>query len=194
MKVSLPLLAIFALFMASCSSNQNSSKENTSATENEATSSTKSDNTAVVQEASGPGAVVSNYLDLKNELATDNSDGAASVGGKLLKAIKNLGSETMTAEQKKAYADLSGDIEENSDHISKNGGNIKHQREHFENLSQDMLAFVKTFGTPQTLYKDYCPMKKAYWLTESKDIKNPYFGKEMLECGEIQDTLNVAAK
>ena len=28
--------------------------------------------------------------------------------------------------------------------------------------------------------------KGAYWLQDSKEIKNPYYGKSMLECGETQ--------
>ena len=188
MKISISIVAIAVTTLVSCGSNK-SKPDNSPAVQQ---SETKAPSVQVKEVASGPGAVVANYLDLKNELANDKSDGAATVGGKLLRAIKELGGETMTAGQKKVYHDLSGDIEENADHISKNGGNIKHQREHFENLSQDMLAFVKAFGTPQTLYKDYCPMKKAYWLSEAPEIDNPYFGHEMSDCGEIQDTLHVA--
>jgi hypothetical protein len=30
-------------------------------------------------------------------------------------------------------------------------------------------------------------MKKAYWLQKKGDIQNPYYGKEMLECGVIEE-------
>jgi hypothetical protein len=40
-----------------------------------------------------------------------------------------------------------------------------------------------------TIYKQYCPMAfsntGAYWLSESKEIRNPYFGDKMLKCGRI---------
>jgi Cu(I)/Ag(I) efflux system membrane fusion protein len=29
----------------------------------------------------------------------------------------------------------------------------------------------------------------AYWFSKDKDIKNPYFGDEMLKCGETKETL-----
>jgi hypothetical protein len=32
-------------------------------------------------------------------------------------------------------------------------------------------------------------MKKAYWLSGDKVIKNPYFGSAMLTCGTITETL-----
>jgi hypothetical protein len=31
--------------------------------------------------------------------------------------------------------------------------------------------------------------KGAHWLSNNPEIKNPYFGKKMLECGEVTDTL-----
>jgi hypothetical protein len=40
-----------------------------------------------------------------------------------------------------------------------------------------------------TLYQQYCPMKKAYWLSETPTIKNPYYGKEMPTCGKTTETL-----
>jgi len=29
----------------------------------------------------------------------------------------------------------------------------------------------------------------AYWLSETPDIRNPYYGEEMLTCGETKETL-----
>lgn len=31
--------------------------------------------------------------------------------------------------------------------------------------------------------------KGAYWLAETKEVKNPYFGQKMLTCGEVQEEL-----
>jgi hypothetical protein len=74
-----------------------------------------------------------------------------------------------------------------------NGNNIKHQREHFETLSKDVYDLVKTFGAGETMYKDFCPMynnnKGAAWLSETKEIKNPYLGKKMTTCGEVKETI-----
>jgi Cu(I)/Ag(I) efflux system membrane fusion protein len=40
------------------------------------------------------------------------------------------------------------------------------------------------------LYLNFCPMafgnKGGYWLQDSKEIKNPYFGAKMLRCGELK--------
>ncbi|MDC1331361.1 efflux RND transporter periplasmic adaptor subunit [Cyclobacteriaceae bacterium] len=45
-----------------------------------------------------------------------------------------------------------------------------------------------------TLFRQYCPMafdnKGAYWLSNTQDIYNPYFGEEMRFCGEVKEQLN----
>ena len=44
-----------------------------------------------------------------------------------------------------------------------------------------------------TLFRQYCPMafdnKGAYWLSNTQDIYNPYFGEEMRFCGEVKEKL-----
>lgn len=67
------------------------------------------------------------------------------------------------------------------------------QRLVFNGISGAMYAMLKRGGLKNGgVYKQYCPMafndKGAYWLSEEEEIKNPYFGKKMLECGEVQES------
>jgi Cu(I)/Ag(I) efflux system membrane fusion protein len=53
---------------------------------------------------------------------------------------------------------------------------------------------LKSFGLMgKTVFYQFCPMmndgKGAYWLSETKDIRNPYYGEAMLTCGETKETL-----
>lgn len=70
---------------------------------------------------------------------------------------------------------------------------LENKRADFEDLSKIMYEVVNTYGARTTVYKQYCPMalhdKGAYWLSVNKEIKNPYFGDKMLECGEVQEVL-----
>ena len=67
---------------------------------------------------------------------------------------------------------------------------INWQQKHFANLSNNMAALVKLVKfTSQPIYQAYCPMKKANWLSAEKEIKNPYYGNEMLSCGKVVDTI-----
>lgn len=66
---------------------------------------------------------------------------------------------------------------------------LKKQREVFANLSNNMAAVAKAIKlSVQPVYQQYCPMKKASWLSSEKTIKNPYFGSAMLSCGELTNT------
>ncbi len=72
--------------------------------------------------------------------------------------------------------------------------NIEAQRTLFSDLSNEMLAKVKAVGLQSgEVYVEYCPMalndKGASWLSNQKEIKNPYYGESMLECGEVKETL-----
>jgi hypothetical protein len=84
-------------------------------------------------------------------------------------------------------------MKENAEHIGANAGNIKHQREHFDMLSKDLYDLVKMSAAGEKIYVDYCPMynnnKGATWLSETKEIKNPYLGKEMDTCGSVKEEL-----
>jgi hypothetical protein len=137
--------------------------------------------------------LMSQYLQLKNALANDNGKDAATAGNGLVEAISKVDKNTFSEDQKKKYDDIADDAKEMAEHIGKNADKIVHQREHFDMLSTDMYDLVKTFGAGQPLYKDFCPMynnkKGAIWLSETKDIKNPYLGKSMPTCGVIKEEL-----
>jgi Protein of unknown function (DUF3347) len=137
--------------------------------------------------------IVNAYLQMKNAFTEDNSPNAATAGKKLDDAFKNFNKSSLTATQKKNYEDVEADAREHAEHIGKNAGNIAHQREHFEMLSKDIYDLVKAFGGEQVLYKDFDPMynngKGAFWLSEIKEIKNPYMGKAMLTSGSIKEEI-----
>jgi hypothetical protein len=182
MKPFIFMVAIIATTIAACSNPQKSNAKTV-------ISSPQSSPKEAPQNAS-LGAVMTHYLHLKNALASDNTKEAATASAQLHTALAELGKQLLSSAQKKAYSDISADALENAQHIADNGGNIKHQREHFQGLSEDIYDLIKAFGTSQTLYKDYCPMAKATWVSEVKDIKNPYLGKSMPTCGSVKETIS----
>lgn len=73
-------------------------------------------------------------------------------------------------------------------------GDIKAQRKAFTQLSQDMIPLVKGIKSKgEPIYVQFCPManegKGGYWLSAQQEIKNPYYGNEMLECGEVKEEI-----
>ena len=66
---------------------------------------------------------------------------------------------------------------------------LKKQREYFSALSENMFALAKsTKLSTEPVYRAYCPMAKAGWLSNSSAIKNPYYGSAMLTCGKVVET------
>jgi hypothetical protein len=137
--------------------------------------------------------VMDGYLQLKNALTADNSKDAAKAGAAIVAALDKVDTSAMTVEQKSKFNGLAGDIREHAHHIADNSDKIDHQRMHFNMLSEDTYEVAKTFGGGRKLYLAHCPMaqdgKGANWLSEFKEIKNPYFGDQMLECGEVKEEL-----
>ena len=137
--------------------------------------------------------IVAGYLQLKNALSDDDGKEAANGGKAIADAMQKFDKSSLTPAQKKDYEDMESAMKENAEHIGENAGNIAHQREHFDMLSSDMYDMVKEYGAGQALYKDYCPMynnnKGAIWLSETKEIKNPYLGKKMPTCGSVKEEI-----
>ncbi|AZI22685.1 DUF3347 domain-containing protein [Chryseobacterium taklimakanense] len=139
-------------------------------------------------------SVVSSYLSLKNALVDDDAKSASTAAASLKSAISALDKNAVPSDKAASFNDLVADAAEHAYHINAKAGDIEHQREHFALLSKDVYQLAKDFGAGQTLYKEYCPMfndnKGGFWLSESKEIKNPLFGQKMVKCGEVQETLN----
>lgn len=136
--------------------------------------------------------IVISYINLKNQLVKDDSKGAADKGKALLASFNHFDTKALNASQKKEYLEIAEDAKENAEHIGDNAGKIDHQREHFALLSKDINDLIKIFGAQKQLYQDFCPMyddgKGAIWISETKEIKNPYYGSKMLTCGSLKKT------
>jgi len=190
--IILSTLAMAFVFIA-CNSNTGKTAE-TKTEQADTTSVNKSDTTTssatVAASDFSIKEIVSNYLKLKNALTKDDTKGAAAAGNAIVANLAGLDANSLPAPQKKVFTDVADDAKEHSEHIGDNAGKLDHQREHFALLSKDVNDLIKTFGAGQKLYQDYCPMyndgKGAIWISETKEIKNPYYGSKMLTCGSVK--------
>jgi Protein of unknown function (DUF3347) len=143
----------------------------------------------VKQDSATLKAVLAEYIRLKNALVSGKPGEAGAAATTMIAALDSLHSGLMTDSQRKVFIDNRPGATDHAQQIATNKASIKNQREHFSKLSESIYRMVKGFGTTETLYKDYCPMKKAIWLSETKPVRNPYYGNEMLSCGEVQETI-----
>lgn len=71
---------------------------------------------------------------------------------------------------------------------------IEAQRTAFSTLSDTLYKSIKAYGLgTATAFYDFCPMafnnQGAFWLSDTKEIRNPYFGDKMLTCGNVEEVL-----
>lgn len=193
-------LAIAATTLAACNSGNNKNTDAKQNAENRdtaiATHPQATTDIVVTQAATISPAkeIIAGYLQLKNALAKDNGKDAATAGNAIVATLAKVDMKTLSEAQMKSYMDIADDLKEHAEHIGANAGKIEHQREHFTMMSKDMADLIKTFGNGgQTLYKDFCPMandgKGATWISEVKEIKNPYLGSKMPDCGSVKETI-----
>lgn len=188
--------ALSAFAFASCN-NGSSTKEETKMSSD----STQSIGNASTQKTVIPSNTIispidellGHYIALKNALVSDDGTAAAKHGKELMESLSKFDQSKLNNEQRKVFADMSDDCKEMAEHISTNAGKIAHQREHFDMMSTDIYDLVKVIKPQQTLYVDQCPKynggKGAVWISEFKDIKNPYLGNSMPECGTVKEEL-----
>lgn len=138
-------------------------------------------------------SLIDNYLAIKNALADDDKDAAAKAGESFGKSLANFDvDEVENTKQQEAKGILDG-MKTHAEQISKM--DIAHQRTHFAEINTDMKNLLAITGSDRMLYEQYCPMyadnKGGAWLSASKDIKNPLFGSQMLNCGAVKQTISL---
>lgn len=119
------------------------------------------------------------YWQLQAALVESNAFGARKAALLLEEAARQVKTKQVIAEKAAA-------ILQESD--------LEKQRVHFSTISQELIQLVESEGIRQgAAYVAFCPMamedKGAYWLTQEKEVINPYFGASMLTCGSIEKTL-----
>ena len=126
--------------------------------------------------------LLTSYYNIKNALVAGDATSASANALAFTKTVNSIDYKIISEGNIHTLANDAGRIAEAKD--------IKKQREYFANFSINMAAVVKSVKlTDQPIYQAYCPMKKAYWLSNEKAIKNPYYGSSMLTCGQVTETL-----
>lgn len=129
-----------------------------------------------------PSLLPTSYFTLKDALVNSNANAAAASAAIFAKEVNGINKENLKNELRNALLSDVTAISRSKD--------LKLQREKFASLSAIMLAVAQTVKlSAEPVYHQYCPMKKASWLSDSKTIKKPYYGSAMLSCGSIKEIL-----
>ncbi len=136
--------------------------------------------------------VADSYFLVKNGLVDDNFTESKKAITGMDQALGAVNMNLVSGQGHDQWMEMVFGIKDASTKMNQ-APNIEEARKHFSMLSFHILEMTETFGLDkEVVYKDYCPMafgdQGAFWLSEKKDITNPYFGSSMLTCGEVKQT------
>jgi nucleosome binding factor SPN SPT16 subunit len=136
--------------------------------------------TAKAQDNTAKNDVLPAYYEIKNTLVNDDATTAVTRAKAMLNVLDD---------NKKIMGQYAEKLLTDTRKIA-GESNIDKQRKSFATLSQTMFEAVKVLKlNTANVYRQYCPMKKTYWLSDVAAIKNPYYGDQMLTCGSVKETL-----
>ncbi len=137
--------------------------------------------------------VVNTYLMLSQHLYNDKEMPAYTAANALKSSIATLFDLSQNQDQEKLVVA----VEQVHAHASRlqETTSIATLRDRFEFVSSTLIQLLEAVEPLNTrLYEQYCPMVHgdtgAAWLSDSPDVLNPYFGSEMLQCGEVVRTID----
>ncbi|RFS26551.1 DUF3347 domain-containing protein [Chitinophaga silvatica] len=133
--------------------------------------------------------ILTQYYSVKEALVNSDAATTASKANDLAETIQAVRLNSLPAAEQAAFEPISGKLLTDAQAIAETK-DINKQREAFKNLSDHLTTLAKAVPlSVSPIYHQYCPMKKAYWLSDNSTIKNPYYGKQMQTCGKVTETI-----
>ncbi|MFY0686614.1 MAG: efflux RND transporter periplasmic adaptor subunit [Cyclobacteriaceae bacterium] len=132
------------------------------------------------------------YLPVKDALIESDLEAANSNAQKLLDAMSNVDMRLVKGD---AHAALMKDLIVLESAIKGiiNEEDLGSARALLSPLSDQLYHSLKKYNITVAGYRQFCPMaldyEGAYWLSDSEEILNPYFGDAMLTCGNVEEEL-----
>ena len=121
-------------------------------------------------------SVLNHYLAIQTNLVSDSIKGMDEHAKAIAAAVKGDTMKMLPPEVAKQAETLA------------QAGDIKAARAAFKPLSASLIKYLAGKKAGKGVYHEvYCPMADASWLQMGKDIRNPYMGKQMPDCGELKN-------
>jgi len=139
--------------------------------------------------------LLTNYYVLKDALVASSAEKANVAAQTFATSIDNFSNviKTDTAINKTVALYLDTIKTVTSIIITAKSNKIEEIRGQFAKISGPMFALCrKTELKNAGVYFQHCPMAfdtGANWLSNVSEIKNPYYGDKMLDCGDVADSL-----
>lgn len=133
------------------------------------------------------------YLLLKDALVADDNVKAKKIASGLSANLKKVSMGLFKGPAHEVWMEHSAKSEKSLVNIKK-AESIADIRVQFKELSEQFIFLAKTFGPfEKPLFIQHCPMannnKGADWISKDEKIQNPYYGEDMIGCGEVTKTI-----
>jgi hypothetical protein len=115
-----------------------------------------------------PGRILAGYETVRAALADDD-----------LAAARAAAPALATNEVRQHHAAIA-----DSAQIIAQAGDLAAARQVFKTLSQEVIALARQ---QQGYFILTCPMAQADWVQSTRDVSNPYLGKDMPTCGSVRE-------
>lgn len=124
-----------------------------------------------------------NYIAIKAALTSDDAGNTSKAAAEFIKTVSTIDNKVVSEGNLVILKKDATTISE--------AKTISAQRETFLNLSDNMIALTKQFKlSEKPIFVQYCPMADGSWLSNEKQIVNPYYGSKMLSCGSVKSEIN----
>jgi len=133
------------------------------------------------------------YLEMNEAFIESDAAKVSKTAKTAVTALENIEMGLLEGDAHMAWMDQLEILSPALKNIAKNN-DLEKQRLEYATFNLTFYKSLKMFGLDNdTTYYQYCSMANgdegAYWFSETKEIRNPYFGDMMLSCGETRDTL-----
>lgn len=120
--------------------------------------------------------IIDPYLRIQSALAADKMEAVKADAAEIATAAASIGADA------KALETAARELER--------AGNLKATRTAFGKLSDALIRYADRTNSSlgADLVVAYCPMVRRSWVQRGTAIRNPYYGPQMLECGEVKKT------
>ena len=133
-------------------------------------------------------AVYNAYFTVKDALIKSDSKLTSAKAKDLLTAITAVKMDQLKTNEHTVWMKVVKKLTADAKSISTTS-DLKKQRETFKSVTKSTYDLIKVSKSTAVVYKQYCPMADADWLSKEKAVKNPYYGSSMLTCGNVVETI-----
>jgi Cu(I)/Ag(I) efflux system membrane fusion protein len=137
--------------------------------------------------------VFEKYIVLKDAFMQGDVKKAQQAAEKMENSLSSIDMKLLTGNAHTLWMNITVNLDNQLKQIA-SAGDIEKLRMAFSELSIEFYNALKSFNLMgKTVYYQFCPMafdeKGAFWLSTTKEIRNPYYGDQMRSCGEIKEIL-----